>query len=197
MRALPARRPAVSAVFDPNVLPTSATSRDLFGSATLFGSRRSGTRVQRGADLRYDLDLTFEDAAFGPQRRSKCLRHESCAECDGTGAEKGSGGHVYTCNGYGQVRFQGFFHQRLQPVSWRGQVIKNKCKVCHGEGRVVREKHSNSRFLQVSITVQARVSGEGDAGGRGGTSGDLYVVLIVREHEFFDRREQRFVLHIQ
>ena len=98
--------------FDPNVFADfSDILGDLFGFGDMFGSRRGGTRVQRGADLRYDLDLNFEDAAFGITTKIKVPRHETCPECDGSGAEKGSGPTTCTtCNGYGQVRFQqGFF----------------------------------------------------------------------------------------
>ena len=193
---------AASGGFDPNVFADfSDILGDLFGFGDMFGSRRSGTRVQRGADLRYDLDLTFEDPAFGATTKIKVPRHESCAECDGTGAEKGSGpATCTTCNGYGQVRFQqGFFAitRTCSQCHGAGQVIKNKCKVCHGEGRVVREKTLELKIpAGVDNGSKLRVSGEGDAGGRGGPSGDLYVVLIVREHEFFDRREHDLYCHI-
>jgi molecular chaperone DnaJ len=181
--------------FDPNIFADfSDILGDLFGFGDMFGSRRSGTRVQRGADLRYDLELTFEDAAFGTTTKIKVPRHETCHECDGSGAEKGSGPTTCaTCNGYGQVRFQqGFFAitRTCSQCHGSGQVIKNKCKVCHGEGRVVREKTLELKIpAGVDNGSKLRISGEGDAGGRGGPAGDLYVVLIVREHEFFDRRE--------
>ena len=188
--------------FDPNVFADfSDILGDLFGFGDMFGSRRGGTRVQRGADLRYDLDLSFEDAAFGPTTKIKVPRHETCAECDGSGAEKGSGPTTCTtCNGYGQVRFQqGFFAitRTCSQCHGAGQVIKNKCKPCHGEGRVVREKTLELKIpAGVDNGSKLRVSGEGDAGGRGGPAGDLYVVLNVREHEFFDRREHDLYCHI-
>ena len=98
-----------------------------------------------------------------------------------------------TCNGYGQVRFQqGFFAitRTCSQCHGAGQVIKNKCKTCRGEGRVVREKTLELKIpAGVDNGSKLRVSGEGDAGGRGGPAGDLYVVLNVREHEFFERRE--------
>ena len=99
--------------FDPNVFADfSDILGDIFGFGDIFGGgRRSGSRVQRGADLRYDLDLSFEEAAFGTTVKIKAPRHEACAECGGSGAQKGTGPTTCpTCNGYGQVRFQqGFF----------------------------------------------------------------------------------------
>jgi molecular chaperone DnaJ len=187
--------------FDPSVFADfSDILGDLFGFGDMFGARRGGTRAQRGADLRYDLDLSFEEAAFGTSTKIKVPRHETCAECDGSGAEKGSGPTTCTtCNGYGQVRYQqGFFAitRTCGQCHGSGQVIKQKCKSCHGEGRVVREK-----MLELKIPAgvdngnKLRISGEGDAG-RGGPAGDLYVVLNVREHEFFERREHDLYCHI-
>jgi molecular chaperone DnaJ len=188
--------------FDPNVFADfSDILGDLFGFGDMFGSRRGGTRVQRGADLRYDLDLNFEDAAFGITTKIKVPRHETCPECDGSGAEKGSGPTTCTtCNGYGQVRFQqGFFAitRTCSQCHGSGQVIKHKCKTCHGDGRVVREKTLELKIpAGVDNGSKLRVSGEGDAGGRGGPAGDLYVVLNVREHDFFERREHDLYCHI-
>jgi molecular chaperone DnaJ len=188
--------------FDPNVFADfSDILGDLFGFGDMFGSRRGGTRVQRGADLRYDLDLTFEDAAFGNTTKIKVPRHESCPDCNGSGAEKGSGPTTCsTCNGYGQVRFQqGFFAitRTCNQCHGSGQVIKHKCKTCHGDGRVVREKTLELKIpAGVDNGSKLRIAGEGDAGGRGGPAGDLYVVLNVREHDFFERREHDLYCHI-
>ena len=188
--------------FDPNVFSDfSDILGDLFGFGDIFGSRRGESRAQRGADLRYDLDLTFEEAVFGKTTGIKVPRHESCKECNGSGAQKGSGPTTCsTCNGYGQVRFQqGFFAitRTCNQCHGSGQVIKNRCNVCRGEGRVVREK-----ILELKIPAgvdngsKLRVSGEGDAGGKGGPPGDLYVVLNVQDHEFFDRREHDLYCHM-
>ncbi len=188
--------------FDPNVFADfSDILGDLFGFGDMFGSRRGGARSQRGADLRYDLDLSFEDAAFGTTTKIKVPRHETCPECDGSGAERGSGPTTCTtCNGYGQVRFQqGFFAitRTCSQCHGSGQVIKNKCKTCRGEGRVIREKTLELKIpAGVDNGSKLRVSGEGDAGGRGGPAGDLYVVLNVHEHEFFERREHDLYCHI-
>ena len=189
--------------FDPNVFSDfSDILGDIFGFGDLFGAgRRGGTRAQRGADLRYDLDMTFEDAAFGATTKIKVPRHETCAECNGSGAQKGSGPTTCpTCNGYGQVRFQqGFFSitRTCGQCHGAGQIVKNRCTVCHGEGRVVHEKTLELKIpAGVDNGSKLRISGEGDAGGKGGPPGDLYVVLNVQEHEFFERREHDLYCHV-
>ena len=189
--------------FDPNVFSDfSDILGDIFGFGDLFGGgRRGGSRAQRGADLRYDLDLTFEEAAFGTTTKIKVPRHETCAECSGSGAQKGSGPATCpTCNGYGQVRFQqGFFSitRTCSHCHGSGQIVKNRCTVCHGEGRIVREKTLEIKIPPgVDSDSKLRISGEGDAGGKGGPAGDLYVVLNVHEHEFFERREHDLYCHI-
>ena len=189
--------------FDPNVFSDfSDILGDIFGFGDFFGGgRRGGARAQRGADLRYDLDLTFEDAAFGTTTKIKVPRHETCAECNGSGAQKGSGPtSCPTCNGYGQVRFQqGFFSitRTCSQCHGTGQVIKNRCTVCHGEGRIVHEKTLELKIpAGVDHGSKLRISGEGDAGGKGGPAGDLYVVLNVQEHEFFERREHDLYCHV-
>ena len=189
--------------FDPNVFADfSDILGDIFGFGDFFGgTKRGGNRVQRGADLRYDLELTFEEAAFGVKNKIKVPRHESCAECAGSGAQKGSGPTTCpTCNGYGQVRFQqGFFSitRTCSQCHGSGNVVKNPCKTCHGEGRIVNEKTIEIKIpAGVDNGDKLRVSGEGDAGGKGGPPGDLYVVLQVKEHEFFERREHHLYCHI-
>jgi len=177
--------------------------RASFGFGDFFGGgRRGGSRAQRGADLRYDLDMTFEEAAFGTTTKIKVPRHETCSECNGSGAQKGSGPTACpTCSGYGQVRFQqGFFSitRTCGQCHGTGQVIKNRCTVCHGEGRMVREKTLEIKIpAGVDNGSKLRISGEGDAGGgKGGPAGDLYVVLNVQEHEFFERREHDLYCHV-
>jgi molecular chaperone DnaJ len=188
--------------FDPNVFADfSDILGDIFGFGDLFGGGRRGGRVQRGADLRYDLDLTFEEAAFGTTTKIKVPRHETCGECEGSGAQKGSGPTTCpTCNGYGQVRFQqGFFSitRTCSQCHGTGQIIKNRCTVCRGDGRIVREKTLELKIpAGVDNGSKLRISNEGDAGGKGGPSGDLYVVLNVSEHEFFERREHDLYCHI-
>ena len=189
--------------FDPSVFADfSDILGDIFGFGDfLGGGRRGGNRAQRGADLRYDLELTFEEAAFGVKNKIKVPRHETCAECSGNGSQKGSGPTTCsTCNGYGQVRFQqGFFSitRTCSQCHGSGNVIKNPCKVCRGEGRTVTEKTLEIKIpAGVDSGDKLRISGEGDAGGKGGPSGDLYVVLGVKDHEFFERREHHLYCHI-
>jgi len=189
--------------FDPSIFADfSDILGDIFGFGDAFGGgRRGGSRVQRGADLRYDLDLTFEEAAFGTTSKIKVPRHETCIECAGSGAQKGSGPTTcQTCNGYGQVRFQqGFFSitRACSQCHGAGQVIKNRCTVCHGDGRLVKEKTLELKIpAGVDTGSKLRISGEGDAGGKGGPSGDLYVVLSVQDHEFFERRDHDLYCHI-
>jgi len=189
--------------FDPNVFADfSDILGDIFGFGDLFGgSSRRGSRVQRGSDLRYDLEMSFEEAAFGSKTKIKVPRHEHCSDCDGSGAQKGSGPTpCSTCNGYGQVRFQqGFFSitRTCSHCHGSGQVIKNPCQACHGEGRIVREKTLELKIpAGVDNGDKLRVSGEGDAGVKGGPAGDLYVVLRVKEHDFFERRDHDLYCHI-
>lgn len=170
---------------------------DLFGGDT----RRSSRATNRGADLRYDLELSFEEAAFGKKTRVKMRRHESCAECQGTGVPKGSGPMTCpTCQGHGQVRFQqGFFSisRTCSQCQGSGQFIKNPCLKCHGEGRVVKEKTLEIKIpAGVDTGSRLRVTGEGDSGTRGGAAGDLYVLIHVEEHEFFERREDDLLCHV-
>jgi len=189
--------------FDPSVFADfSDILGDIFGFGDFFGGgARRGGRVQRGADLRYDLELSFEEAAFGTTTRIKVPRHETCSECGGGGAQKGSGPTTCTtCNGYGQVRFQqGFFSitRTCNHCHGTGQIIKNRCTLCHGEGRMVREKTIELKIpAGVDSGSKLRISGEGDAGEKAGPAGDLYVVLNVQDHEFFERREHDLYCHI-
>ena len=189
--------------FDPNVFSDfSDILGDIFGFGDLFGgSRRSGGRSSRGSDLRYDLELTFDEAVFGTKKKIRFPRHELCSECEGNGTAPGSGSSTCsTCNGYGQVRFQqGFFSitRTCSQCRGTGQVIKNPCRACRGERRVVRERNLELKVPPgVDTGDKLRISGEGEAAGRGGLPGDLYVVLVVKDHEFFERREHDLYCHI-
>jgi molecular chaperone DnaJ len=188
--------------FDPNVFSDfSDILGDLFGFGDLFGGSKRSSRSSRGSDLRYDLELTFEEAVFGTKKKIHFPRHELCGECDGSGSAPGSGSSTCsTCNGYGQVRFQqGFFSitRTCSHCRGTGQVIKNPCKTCRGERRVIRDRNLELKVpAGVDTGDKLRISGEGEAAGRGGPSGDLYVVLVVKDHEFFERREHDLYCHV-
>lgn len=174
---------------------------DLFGFSDMFGGQggaRAGANgraaaAQRGADLRYDLEITLEDAALGKEEKLRIPRLEKCDECDGAGAEKGTEAETcITCQGSGQTRYQqGFFSvMRTCPnCGGRGQIIKNPCKKCQGAGRVEKEKSLEIKIpAGVETGSRLKISGEGEGGTKGGPSGDLYVVIHVAEHETFERQ---------
>ena len=167
---------------------------DMFGFGDMFGGR-GGSRatVQRGSDLRYDLEITLEEAATGKEQKLRIPRLETCGECDGKGAEKGTEAEkCITCAGAGQTRYQqGFFSvMRTCPSCLgRGQVIRTPCKKCSGNGRVEKEKTLELKIpAGVETGSRLRVTGEGEAGPNGGPSGDLFVVLHVKDHEIFERQ---------
>lgn len=167
---------------------------DLFGFGDMFGQRGGRrTNIQRGADLRYDLEITLEEAALGKDEKLRIPRLEKCGECDGVGAEKGTKPEsCITCGGSGQTRYQqGFFSvMRTCPnCSGRGQIIRTPCKKCSGAGRIEKERSLEIKIpAGVETGSRLRVSGEGEAGVNGGPSGDLFVVLHVAEHENFERQ---------
>jgi molecular chaperone DnaJ len=167
---------------------------DFFGFEDMFsGGRRGRTRAQRGADLRYDMTLTFEEASGGVNTKVKIPRQEYCEACKGTGAKAGTGVIAcQTCGGRGQLAYQqGFFTiTRTCPAcQGAGQIVRERCPDCRGQGRVEREKTIELRIPPgVDTGTRLRVAGEGEPGPNGGPPGDLYVVLDVKEHPFFERR---------
>lgn len=168
---------------------------DLFGFGDMFsgGGSRGRSNVQRGADLRYDLQITLEEAATGKEQKLKIPRLETCDECDGKGTESGTTPETcITCNGSGQTRYQqGFFSvMRTCPnCSGKGQIIKNPCNKCHGAGRLEKEKTLEVKIpAGVETGSRLRITGEGEAGVNGGPQGDLYVFIHVAEHENFERQ---------
>ena len=169
---------------------------DFFGFEDLFGgggSRRGRSRAQRGGDLRYDMTLTFEEASAGVTTKIKLPRQEYCEACNGTGAKKGTGVQTcQTCGGRGQLAYtQGFFSiSRTCPdCQGAGQIVREHCPECRGRGRLEREKTIELRIPPgVDTGTRLRVAGEGESGPNGGPPGDLYVVLEVKEHQFFERR---------
>jgi molecular chaperone DnaJ len=163
---------------------------DMFGGGG--GQSRSSNGAMRGADMQYAMDITLEDAYNGKEETITVPLNDTCDGCKGSGAEKGAKAETCsTCNGAGRVRAQqGFFtiERACSTCGGNGQVIKNPCKKCSGAGRVRREK-----TLKVNIPKgidggrRIRLSGEGEAGVRGGPSGDLYILIGVKSHRFFKR----------
>jgi molecular chaperone DnaJ len=167
---------------------------DIFGFGDMFGSRGGRrTTVQRGADLRYDLEITLEEAANGKEEKLHIPRLETCGECKGNGAEKGTTPeNCITCGGSGQTRYQqGFFSvmRTCGNCAGRGQIIRTPCKKCKGAGRIEKEKTLDIKIpAGVETGSRLRITGEGEGGVNGGPSGDLFVVLHVAEHETFERQ---------
>ena len=170
---------------------------DFFGFEDIFGRGSGGrggrSRVQRGSDLRYDMRLSFEEAAAGVTTKIRIPRQEFCEVCNGTGAKPGTGvAACETCKGHGQLHYQqGFFAiSRTCPAcQGAGQVIKEKCAGCKGKGRVDKVKTIDVRIPPgVDSQTRVRVPGEGEPGINGGPPGDLYIVLETKDHPFFERR---------
>ena len=170
---------------------------DLFGFGDVFGGRAGGggrrTAAQPGADLRYDLEITLEEAARGMSAQLRIPRLETCDQCRGTGAAPGTQPeNCSTCAGAGQVRYQqGFFSVARTCGSCRGtgRIIKSPCDKCRAAGRVEREKTLEVKIpAGVEMGSRIRVAGEGESYMSGGRTGDLYVVIHVKEHERFERQ---------
>ena len=165
---------------------------DFFGEMFNMGGSRGKGRVQRGRDIRYDLSLTFEEAVFGKQTEIQFHRAEMCVDCRGTGAPAGRGPETCKqCAGRGQVRYQqGFFSiARTCPIcNGAGQVITEPCLKCNGAG-VTERRHTLNVNVPAGVEdgTRIRYQSEGEAGRAGGPKGDLYVVLAVKAHEFFER----------
>jgi len=165
---------------------------DLFGEMMGGGRRRSSGGRERGADMRYNMEITLEEAFTGKTAQIRVPSSITCTDCSGSGAKPGTSPVTCAmCSGSGRVRAsQGFFSiERTCPqCQGRGQTIKDPCPKCAGQGRVTEE-----RSLSVNIPsgiedgTRIRLAGEGEAGMRGGPSGDLYIFLSVKPHEFFQR----------
>ena len=167
-----------------------------FGGQGGRGGNRAKSGPQRGADLRFDLEITFEEAAFGLEKEINLYRDETCDHCHGEGAEPGSKVESCPeCNGTGYVRFtqNTMFGQMVneRPCSrckGEGKIISEPCKECRGKGTLKRNKKLKVKIpAGVDNGSRLRVSGEGEAGAKGGPSGDLYVYLYVKPHKFFER----------
>ena len=173
-----------------------------FGFSTRGGARRS---PRRGRDLQMQIMLTFEEAVFGVEKEVEFQREETCSHCNGSGAEPGtSPTRCSTCNGQGEVRQvrQTFLGQMVQTAicptcNGRGEIISSPCKTCHGDGlelKTVRKK------VQIPAGVdggtQIRLAGEGGPGVYGGPNGSLFLVLDIKPHRFFKRREHDILLNL-
>ena len=165
---------------------------DIFGE--IFGQqgRGGGSGVYRGADLRYNLELTLEDAARGTEVKIRIPAMEGCETCHGTGAKPGTQPKTCgSCGGRGEVRVsQGFFsiQQACPTCHGTGKVIPEPCTTCHGAGRLKKHKTLSVKIPSgVDTDDRIRLTGEGEAGLNGGPSGDLYVVVSLKPHQVFQR----------
>ncbi len=181
-----------------------ASFSDIFGDVfgDIFGGGRGGgSRVQRGADLRYNLELSLEDAVAGTSVKIKVPTWVKCDSCGGTGARKGSSPKTCgTCHGAGQVRMQqGFFsvQQTCPSCHGKGSVIDDPCTSCRGQGRVQETKTLSVKVPPgVDTGDRIRLAGEGEAGDHGGPAGDLYVQVNVREHPIFTRDDSHLYCEV-
>jgi molecular chaperone DnaJ len=165
---------------------------DFFGFSDIFGGSRRRGHGQRGADLREDITLEFEESVFGTDTTVTVRRHETCEECRGSGAAPGKAPVACrTCGGHGQVRYQQSFLSvtRTCPTcQGLGSVVTDPCQKCKGEGRVLRQKTVDAKIpAGVEDGTRIRFTGLGESSLHGGTPGDLYVVLHVKQHPFFER----------
>lgn len=173
---------------------------DLFGS--FFGGggsgRRSGARGRSGADLRYDLKIEFEEAAFGCEKEIVIPRRSQCQKCEGSGAQKGTTKEKCAqCAGAGQIRIQqGFFTlaRTCHVCNGEGQIIRNPCQKCKGSGLEAKETTLKVKVPPgVDNGQRLKMRGEGEPGPQGGTPGDLYVLIEVKEHAIFQRQESEII----
>jgi molecular chaperone DnaJ len=174
---------------------------DLFGDFMGGQRTRGGQRASRGSDLRYNLRMTLEEAYGGKQATISVPGSVACDVCNGTGAEGGSEPSTCpTCSGQGKVRAQqGFFTvERTCPTcGGRGQIIKNPCGSCAGAGRVRKDRTLNVTVpAGVETGTRIRLAGEGEAGLRGGPTGDLYIFIEVEAHPIFERENQNIFCRI-
>jgi molecular chaperone DnaJ len=182
--------------------------REVFGGGgaggifeSFFGGGASGQDRQRGSDLRYDMQITLEEAAFGVEKEIEVRKLDACETCHGNGAEPGSRTiNCPTCGGRGQViSARGFFQvsQTCPRCRGVGQITEKPCRDCDGEGRV--EKASRIKLkipAGISTGSRLRSPGNGEAGIRGGSKGDLYVVIHVKEHKIFQREDDNLYCEV-
>lgn len=185
-----------ASAFDPSAFDLSDILGDFFGFGDLFGAGggRRRTRPQRGEDVRYDLEIRFEDAVSGLTADIQVPRSELCSRCGGKCAEPGSGPTTCpVCHGRGEVVYQQSFlsvRRTCGQCGGTGQVVRTPCSQCRGRGyRQVEHKLKVNIPAGVDNGIRLRLTNEGEPGMNGGPPGDLYVVLKVKEHPFFDRQE--------
>ena len=177
----------------------SSIFEELFGDFFGGGGRRRGNT--RGADLRYDLEITFEEAVGGTETRILVPRNELCEKCDGSGATPGTRAAACpTCGGHGQVRYQQGFLVVARPCAQcqgTGRFIPDPCARCAGTGHVARERELTLKIpAGVDNGSRLRRTGEGEAGAQGGPPGDLYVVLSVAPHRMYRRDGEEILLEL-
>ena len=165
---------------------------DVFGFGDIFGARRRRGGPQRGADLRYDLEITFEESATGAETTIQIPREELCETCKGSGAAPGTSAETCgQCRGTGQLRYQQGFLTVARPCPncrGAGKTISKPCASCRGAGRISRDRKLTVKIPAGIATGQRlRLHGEGEHGTAGGPTGDLYVVVHVQDHPFFHR----------
>src|SRR6476469_3760584 len=165
---------------------------DVFGLGDIFGQRRRRGGPQRGSDLRYDLEISFEESASGTETTIQIPREETCETCKGSGAAEGTTAETCSqCKGTGQLRYQQGFLTVARPCSncrGTGKTIAKPCATCRGAGRIARERKLTVKIPPgIATGQQLRLQHEGEAGSAGGPPGSLFVVVHVQEHEFFRR----------
>ena len=178
---------------------------DIFGGGFSGQSQGRRTGPQRGSDLRYNLEIEFEEAIFGIEKEIKIRRTESCSTCNGSGAKPGTHKETCTtCHGTGQVRYsqQSPFGTMIRTATCNqcggsGEIIKEKCNTCHGSGTEVKDKKLKVKVpAGVNNDSIISIRGEGEGGLRGGPSGDLYIYISVKEDEIFIREGNNIFLNI-
>ena len=177
---------------------------DLFGAffgGAMGGGGRRRTRGRAGRDLRYDLEIEFEEAAFGAEKEIKIPRRVPCEACQGSGAAKGSKAESCSeCRGSGQIRVQqGFFtiSRTCHVCGGQGQVIRTPCESCAGAGSREKEGKINVKIpAGIDDGQRLKLRGEGEAGSGGGPSGDLYVQIAVKKHPIFERQESEIICEV-
>ncbi len=173
---------------------------DIFGDVFGGGTQR-GSRGRRGDDLRYNLTISFEDAAFGAEKTLQLPRKQACESCDGSGARKGTEiQSCNTCRGAGQVRFQQGFFTMTRPCPdcrGEGKIIANPCPDCHGSGLIKKKRNLSLKIpAGVETDTRLKLSREGESGSQGAPPGDLYVVITVEAHPIFEREGQDVICEV-